>query len=110
MQNEEALDKEYEPKRVMRDPGQPSKEEIEEHNLDHTPYRSWCPHCAKARGPDKPHRARRDPQEVPVFGFDYLSAKDMQLDEDGRKDEVKIIVAYCQATKCVFAHVIAAYG
>ena len=32
------MEKEYEPKRVMRELGQPSKEEIDEHNIDHTPF------------------------------------------------------------------------
>ena len=49
VQDEGITDKEYEPKRMMRDPGQPSREEIEEHNVDHTPYRAWCPSCVKAR-------------------------------------------------------------
>ena len=67
------MEKEYEPKRVMKDPGQPSKEEIDEHNIDHTPYRSWCPSCVRARAIGTPHKARRDEQRILVFGFDYLS-------------------------------------
>ena len=80
--------------KVAKEPGQPSAQEIADRAVTHLPYRSWCPHCVKARGPDEPHRARCDPQEVPVFGFDYLSAKDIELDDDGKKDEVKVIVAY----------------
>ena len=58
--------------RVMHDPGQPTEREIEEHRVDHMLYRSWCPHCVKGRGVGKPHRARRNEQTMPVFGFDYL--------------------------------------
>ena len=25
----------------------PSEKEVEEHNLDHAAFRSWCPHCVK---------------------------------------------------------------
>ena len=27
----------------------PSEREVEEHNLDHAAFRSWCPHCVKGR-------------------------------------------------------------
>ena len=27
----------------------PSQKEVEEHNLDHGVFRSWCPHCVKGR-------------------------------------------------------------
>ena len=30
--------------------------EIEEHNLTHCPFRSWCPHCVKGRAKDDAHR------------------------------------------------------
>ena len=40
---------ECEDTRVMHDPGQPTEREIEEHRIDHMPYRSWCPHCVKGR-------------------------------------------------------------
>ena len=81
----------HEKKRVMRDLGQPTQEEIEEHNVDHTPYRSWCSSCVRARAIGTPHRARRDPQEVAVFGFDYLSASELQLDEKVPEDEMRVL-------------------
>ena len=107
VQSEEAADREIEPKRVMKDLGQPIKEEIEEHNVDHTPYRSWCPSCVRARAIGTPHRARRDEQEVPVFGFDYLSVTELQTSEADSlqghsRAEAKVLVAHCQKTKCVF--------
>ena len=40
VQGDEQVDEEYEPKRAMKDPGQPTKAEVAEHNIDHTPYRS----------------------------------------------------------------------
>ena len=44
----------------LRDPGQPSKEEVEEHNLSHLPHRSWCEICVKARAKEGPHRRISD--------------------------------------------------
>ena len=63
---------EFEKAKVMPDPGEPSEKEIEEHVVDHVPYRSWCSHCARGRGVGKPHRERKDEQDIPVFGLDYL--------------------------------------
>ena len=85
----------------MRDPGQPSKEEIDEHNVDQTPYRSWCPSCVKARVIGAPHRSRRNEQEVLVFGFDYLRATELQISkadslQGHSRAEAKMLVAHCQ--------------
>ena len=46
---EEHLDVEKEeapPRNSLRDPGEPTKEELEANMIDHIPYRSWCPFCA----------------------------------------------------------------
>ena len=32
---------------VLRDPGAPTPKEVEEHNVTHLPFRSWCPHCQR---------------------------------------------------------------
>ena len=34
------------PAKVLN-PQLPSKEEVEEHNMTHLPFRSWCQHCVK---------------------------------------------------------------
>ena len=36
-------------------PPQPSKEEKSRHDLTHTNYRSWCPHCVFGRRNNTPH-------------------------------------------------------
>ena len=54
---EECVDLEQEeaPKRrALRDPGEPSQAEWEEHRVDHIPYRSWCPHCVRGCGVNDP--------------------------------------------------------
>ena len=35
------------PKVVAPDPGQPTQKEIEEHRIDHMPFRSWCENCGR---------------------------------------------------------------
>ena len=39
----------------VQDPREPSKEEREEHDKSHLPYRSWCRHCVRGRGKQMPH-------------------------------------------------------
>ena len=39
-------------------PQRVSRREREEHNLTHTPFRSWCDHCVRGRGMKLAHRAK----------------------------------------------------
>ena len=41
---------------AVKAPRLPSAREIEEHNLTHCPFRSWCPHCIKGQAKDDAHR------------------------------------------------------
>ena len=34
----------------MKDPGNPTLEQLEEHRASHLPYRSWCRWCVLGRG------------------------------------------------------------
>ena len=38
-----------------RHPDDPMIEEVNQHNLTHCPYRSWCPICVEAQGGEDPH-------------------------------------------------------
>ena len=50
----------------------------EEHELIHTPYRSWCSIYVKARGQKMPHLKGKDEEEeefgvkVPKISMDYF--------------------------------------
>ena len=50
------LEAEAAPRRTAPDPGQPTREEVDEHRVDHYPYRSWCEFCVKGRGSGEQHR------------------------------------------------------
>ena len=41
-------------------PKGPTKQERDEHNCTHIPYRVWCPICVKSRAVDDPHFAGKD--------------------------------------------------
>ena len=57
---EEQIDREEEEEtvaaRFRRLEDQPTKEEIEEHNIDHAKFRAWCPHCVRGKAKSYPHR------------------------------------------------------
>ena len=46
----------------IRDPGQPTAKELQEHMATHRPYRSWCKFFVMGRGVNAPHR-RSDAQD-----------------------------------------------
>ena len=61
--------------RNIRDPGQPTVKEHQEHMTTHRPYRSWCKFCVMGRGGvNAPHRrsdAQDDVEGVPHVSMDY---------------------------------------
>ena len=67
--------------RGMRDPKQPSADDLALHNLTHFPYRSWCPHCVSTRRPDIAHRSKSKPRTTPLLVADYGYIRD-KLDQD----------------------------
>ena len=56
---------------------QPSRQEVQEHELTHIPYRSWCVHCVRRAGRSDAHRrrARQDEegreQHMTIWSIDY---------------------------------------
>ena len=44
------------PKIISPDQGMPTQEEIDEHEVDHMPFRQWCEECMKGRGAGEQHR------------------------------------------------------
>ena len=44
---------------------QPSKEEIEEHFIDHAVFRAWCPHCVKGKAVSFPHHVSQNKGSIP---------------------------------------------
>ena len=58
--------------RNIRDSGQPTAKEHQEHMTTHRPYRSWCEYCVMGWGVSAPHR-RSDAQVegVPHVSMDY---------------------------------------
>ena len=64
-----------------------SKVERDEHELTHTPYRSWCDHCVRCRGRNTQHREKEEDDkkgQVPRISFDYffMSHQDEMANEN----------------------------
>ena len=99
-------------KKVLRHPGDPTAEEYEAHRVDHLPYRSWCPHCVNGKATGRQHKPRSadEADTVPQLGFDYLHGSESLALALGEEEMIKILVAKCHASKCIFAHVVLQKG
>ncbi len=104
------------PKRVSPDPGRPTQSEIDDHMIDHMPYRCWCEECVKGRGTGEQHREGTT-GAIPIIGFDYLFIVDrgiMRRDEleehEIKKAVMKILVVKDLKSKAIFAHVVPQKG
>ena len=71
-QDEEGEVEEAKVAKPARDPGAPTKAEIEAHEATHLPFRSWCPTCIAGRRDNPPHTRREDEErQVPEVMLDY---------------------------------------
>ena len=89
--------------KVARDPGNPTKEEVEAHNCcGHVPYRPWCEVCVEARGREDPHMKKKEPEilEKPQVGLDYKSFGE----SDVVNDKQTMIVVRDRESRMTFSH------
>ena len=45
--------------KIVPDPGQPTKEQLEQHRVTHNPFRSWCRWCVAGRARGLKHPRER---------------------------------------------------
>ena len=90
----------------------PSQSVVDDHNIDHCPYRSWCRHCVEGRGREMAHRSvDRDFRKVSTVALDYLVVtregvytRD-EFDEAANGDRwLKILVVRDSKSGSTFAH------
>ena len=57
----------------LKKPHEPSQEEIDEHDLSHIPFRSWCPSCVRGRALNDSHQhlCAEDEHRLPTLCCDY---------------------------------------
>ncbi len=82
--------------RGVRDPGQPSKAEREQHELTHIPFRSWCHHCVRGRGKTMPHMYKGtkldEEDELPTISMDYCFQKKGDHEQDEHMKMITTLV------------------
>ena len=99
---------------AARIPGEPTRQEREEHMVTHVPYRQWCQHCVSGKAKSMPHlSAAKHTREVPVLALDYTYMKERQA--EGEECGMPILVG-CDASAArggtghIFARVVPAKG
>ncbi len=102
----------------IRKPRQPSRKEVEEHEVHHIPFREWCPHCVRGRGQNSPHRTKDhsddDPSMMTVYSLDYMYFTEelALLKEKENLDKKKpgvgptVLIGVDGKSGCIHAHVV----
>ena len=93
--------------KTRRAPDEPTNEEIRLHRITHTPFRSWCPECVKARAKAYPHfSVKKDEQRtIPTFHLDYWFMRDRRGAE-----LVPVATMRDDLSKAFKAHVVSGKG
>ena len=61
----------------------PSQQEIEDHNVNHLPFRSWCKHCIRGKSKAHAHRVNDSRiSDVPIVSIDYMFMHKRQKGEE----------------------------
>ena len=80
--------------RNIRDPGQQTVKEQQEHMATHRPHRSWCKFCVMGRGVNSPHR--RSDAEDDFEGVHHVSMDCGFLGEKGSEEQVTPLLVICE--------------
>ena len=85
---------------LQRPPVLPSREEVEEHNRTHLPYRSWCAHCVRGWGESRSHRNLKAASErsVPHVVMDYCF-----MGQEGEETTMPILAIKDTKTRRLFS-------
>ena len=98
--------------KVIRSGYNPTQREVEEHLVNHLPFRAWCRHCVKGKAKGLPHRIRKQEdkleEEVPVVSIDYTFMHDKQ--KEGEEKGMPILVMKDRKTKVIRARVVPQKG
>ena len=93
-------------------PIQPSKKEVEEHEVTHYPYRSWCRYCVAARGRRDKHASvsQSIDDEIACIACDYgffTSKEDEEKSEEElEKKYTPFLATTDEQTKSTFGDVV----
>ena len=109
----------------LTQPHAPTRRQVEEHELTHLPYRSWCLHCRRSRGVSMAHRKTDEEKEeekeraMTTFAIDYtfltedfelLTREQADKLEDKTKIKDTVMVADDRKTGGAKAHLVECKG
>ena len=115
-------EEETEARQTLPSPYIPSQSEIDDHNVDHLPYRAWCRWCVEGRGREMSHHpVDHDAHAVAIIAFDYLFATRRgcytreewateEVRQEAREKALKILVVRDLKSKATFAHAVPVKG
>ena len=88
MDDEETLEEALE-SRGIKMGEKPSREEVEDHERTHLPFRNWCEHCVRGRAKNDPHQALGEEKAcgTPKVSLDYAYLKEKH--EGNRPEKVE---------------------
>ena len=112
----ESQEEEVQPAKTMPTPDMPTEAEVEEHRVDHLPYRSWCRECLEGFGREDAHLTSDHAHEIPIVSLDYMFMSSRGVFErhewqpaEGEKS-LKVLVARDSRSRSVFAHAVPCKG
>ena len=98
--------------KAIKAPKEPTAAEVEEHNLHHANFESWCPVCVMGQGKSKQHRRiKEDPKEHIIYS-DYMffskEGTEVSKEESEKKKAglVTVLTAICKDSQFPFALVL----
>ena len=100
------------PVKVRTKPVQPSQKEIEEHEVTHYPYRSWCRYCVAASGRRDKHASVSEDKDDEIacvacdYGFFTSREDEDKPEEELEKKYTPFIATVDEKTKCTFGDVV----
>ena len=98
--------------KAIKAPKEPTAEEVEQHNLHHANFESWCPVCVMGQGRSKQHRRiKEDPTEHVIYSdYMFFSKEGVEVSkEEGEKKKaglVTVLTAICKDSQYPFALVL----
>lgn len=84
----------------VHDPMLPNRADIDQHNLTHVPFRSWCEHCVRGRGEGIRREKVRDNPEQMEARMDFCFTGD-----EGTDKKITILAVRERSTKMTMSTV-----
>ena len=111
---ESVLAEDVQPVRTLKTLELPAREEVEEHRVDHCPYRSWCDSCVEGAGRENGHR-NVESHSIAMISMDYffITKKGIYIDKEAGWDDpdaLEVLVVKDTKSKSVFAHAVPQKG